>query len=85
MHRFYYCPQVQMAWSLTIVRQLQHNGNDPIRPFSFEQCIFRRDVQFRLNLVKKLWHLLRGITLWTFWLAKNATVYERLRWPESLA
>lgn len=86
MHRFYHCPQVQAAWAFafTIIHRLQRQGTTPIPAFSFEQCIFSRDIRFRQSSVKTIWHLLRGITLWTSWLARNAAVYERQLWPVTL-
>jgi hypothetical protein len=48
LHRFYFCPQVKIAWAFafTIIYRLERNGTGPARSFSFEQCTFGKEARF---------------------------------------
>ena len=85
-HRFYECRQARLAWSFgfSVINRLQRAPRSylPFSALSFEQCIFAKDVRFRLNSVKKIWFYLREIVLWSIWLARNDVTFNKVFWSE---
>jgi exonuclease III len=85
-HRFYECRQARLVWTFgfSIIQRLQRAPGRylPFPALTFEQCIFAKDVRFRLNSVKKIWFLIRGIALWCIWLARNDVVFNKVFWTE---
>lgn len=85
-HRFYECRQARLVWKFcfSIIQQLQRAPRWylPFLALTFEQYIFAKDVRFRLNGVKKIWFLIRGIALWCNWLVRNDVVFNRVFWSE---
>jgi hypothetical protein len=75
-----------MAWtfSFSILQRLKRAARNyrPLPAFSFDQCIFAKDVRFRLNSVKRIWFYLKGIILWCIWLPRNDVVFNRTFWSE---
>jgi hypothetical protein len=66
-HWFYDCRQARMFWTFafSILHRLQRAPRRyaPFPAFTFEQCIFARDVRFRLKSVKRIWFYLMDIVL----------------------
>jgi hypothetical protein len=85
-HRFYECRQARLGWTFgfSVLHRLQRAPRSylPFSAFSFDQCIFAKDVRFRLKIVKRIWFYLRGIILWGIWLARNDVVFNKTYWSE---
>jgi hypothetical protein len=85
-HCFYDCRQARLAWNFgfSIIHSLQRAPRRylPFPALTFDQCIFAKDVRFRLNSVKKIWFLLRSIILWYIWLDRNDVVFNKTFWIE---
>ena len=45
--------------------------------------LFGERIPKRYGKMIKIWHLLRGITLWTIWIERNDKVFNHEQWHES--
>jgi hypothetical protein len=48
-----------------------------------KQTIFGERIQKKYGKMIKIWHVLRGKTLWTIWIERNDKVFNRGQWHES--
>ena len=51
--------------------------------FNWKQALFGERIQRKFVKKIKIWHLLRGITLWTIWIERNDKVFNHEQWHES--
>jgi hypothetical protein len=51
--------------------------------FSLETCLIEKRSPTKFVKKIKSWHLLCGITLWTFWIKHNDKVFNHEPWHES--
>jgi hypothetical protein len=51
--------------------------------FNWKQVIFGERIPKKYEKMIKIWHLLRGITLWTIWIKRNNRVFNLEQWHVS--
>ena len=51
--------------------------------FNWKQALFGERIRKKFAPKIQVWHLLRGITLWTIWIERNDYVFNREHWHES--
>ena len=51
--------------------------------FNWKQTLFGERIPKRYGKKIKIWHLLRGITLWTIWIERNDRVFNHEQWQAS--
>jgi len=51
--------------------------------FNWKQTLFGERIPKKFVKKFKVWHLLRGITLWTIWIERNDKVFNHKQWHES--
>ena len=57
------------------------SGNDDI--FNWKQALFGERIPKKFGKTIQIWHLLRGITLWTIWIERNDKVFNHEEWHEA--
>ena len=81
-HKFWDCIQARRAWrwATYIMHELcgVHTGNYDC--FNWKQVIFGERIPKKYAKKIKIWHLLRGITLWTIWVERNDKVFNDEQW-----
>jgi hypothetical protein len=86
LHRLWSCDAAQDLWNhstallnyLVDPKDWQHWS-----PPDWSQSIFAGPILRRFQSVGRLWSLLRGITLWSMWIARNQCIFNQVRWrPE---
>jgi len=58
-------------------------SNKPSRvvaPLHWKQCVFVAKSPRQVQHVENIWSLLKGITLWTFYIERNDLVFNNERW-----
>jgi hypothetical protein len=83
VHRFWHCRSSQDTWSYVTfllnriaAPTMNLNWNMP----DWKQSIFASRPPRRFSKIGRFWDLLRGITMWTIWLARNDQVFNQDRW-----
>jgi hypothetical protein len=58
------------------------NGNAPPEHYllDMKQALFAYRMPRKFRKVNRLWLLLRGVTLWTIWIARNDLVFNQKLW-----
>jgi hypothetical protein len=51
--------------------------------FNWKQAIFGERLPRKYGPKIKIWHLLRGITLWAIWIERNDMVFNHKQWHET--
>ena len=51
--------------------------------FNWKQALFGERIPKKYDKLVKVWHLLRGITMWTIWIERNDKVFNHTQWHES--
>ena len=51
--------------------------------FNWKQALFGERIPKKYGKMVKVWHLLRGITLWTIWIEQNDKVFNQAQWHKS--
>ena len=83
LHRFWDCTSSQQVW-YSITPLLKHFAN----PYSstawdlpnWKQAIFTKHPPHKYHKVSRYQTLLKGIALWTIWLARNDINFNNIRW-----
>ena len=84
-HKFWDCIQARRAWrwATFIMHELCGVRYGHLDSFNWKQAIFGERIPYKFRKLVKIWHLLRGITLWTIWLERNDKVFNQEQWQES--
>ena len=48
--------------------------------FNWKQAIFGERIPRKYGPKVKIWHILRGIILWTIWIERNDKVFNHVEW-----
>jgi hypothetical protein len=70
-------------WTTYIVHELCGVRTGHLDSFNWKQAIFGERIPYKFRKMTKIWHLLRGITLWTIWVERNDKVFNQEQWHES--
>ena len=80
LHRFFECNHSRRIWSFSFaVMHWVCKGPQSLTPmtqYSLKKCFLRSPTQLRTMSMKRVWELLRGITIWGCWILKNEVVFE---------
>ncbi|KAL3682639.1 hypothetical protein R1sor_000661 [Riccia sorocarpa] len=81
-HVFWKCPKAQTTWSVieNLVRAVTKRGRS-WRP-KCNQILLAEDLPKELERFKNWWGMVRGATLWTIWLARNALNFSDEVWNQ---
>ena len=84
-HKFWDCIQARRAWrwATFIMHELCGVKTGNYDCFNWKQAMFGERIPKRYGQKIKIWHLLRGITLWTIWIERNDKVFNHEHWHES--
>ena len=84
-HKFWDCIQARCAWrwATYIMHELCGVRTGNYDCFNWKQATFGERIPKRYGKMVKIWHLLRGITLWTIWVERNDKVFNQVQWHES--
>ena len=82
LHRFWECTQARNTWmwSSSLIHALQRRSQDPTVHFNLDwfHCIFTQLLPRRFGKFSSIWSMLRGLTLWELWLARNARCFSNV-------
>jgi hypothetical protein len=84
LHRFWICQSAYQAWQF-VIKLLWHIGDvhyERVGP-TWEHAIFSANPLESLQGVMRFWSLLRGVALWTLWIAWNDQVFNHISWPRT--
>lgn len=83
LHRFWECPQAEDAWNFAtrILNAVDNPSEAPWTRPRMKSAIFAARMPRKLYKIRRIWLLLRGIVLWSIWLARNDMVFNRQKWP----
>ena len=81
-HKFWDCIQAMRAWrwATFIMQKLCGVRSGNLDCFNWKQTIFRERIPRKYGSKVKIWHLLKGITLWTIWIERNDKVFNQVEW-----
>ena len=84
-HKFWDCIQARRAWrwATFIMHELSGVRSGNYDCFNWKQPLFGERIPKRYGKMIKVWHLLRGITLWTIWIERNDRVFNLEQWHVS--
>ena len=84
-HKFWDCIQARHAWrwATYIMHELCEVRSGNYDCFNWKQAIFGERIPKRYGKMSKIWHLLRGITLWYIWIERNDKVFNQIQWHEA--
>jgi hypothetical protein len=83
LHRFWECDQAKEGWAFSFrVLKLLSGGSVPPEQgrLDMKQALFAHRMPCRFRKINRLWLLIRGVTLWTIWIARNDLVFNQKRW-----
>lgn len=86
LHRFWDCEVAALAWKwgcyiigrLVPDNQTRREGLN----FNWKQGLFNDKLPRRFRSVYKIWDLLRGVIVWTLWIARNDMVFNGNKWNQ---
>jgi hypothetical protein len=83
-HKFWDCIQARRAWrwATFIMHELCGVRSGNYDTFNWKQALFGERIPKKYGKMIKVWHLLRGITLWTIWIERNDKVFNQEQWNE---
>jgi hypothetical protein len=74
-HRFWDCiAQRIWQWTLQILFELNNAQHYPFHDFDWQNGIFGHGIWKKYKTWFGIWHLLRGIAMWTIWIEHNDMV-----------
>lgn len=81
-HKLWNCIQARRAWrwATYIVHKLCGVRTGNYNNFNWKQALFGERIPKKFGKMIKIWHLLRGITLWTTWIECNDKVFNHEQW-----
>ena len=84
-HKFWDSIQARRAWrwATFIVHELCGIRTRNYDSFNWKQTLFEEKIPKKFTKKIKVWHLLRGMTLWTIWIECNDKVFNHEQWHES--
>jgi hypothetical protein len=84
-HKFWDCIQARRTWrwATYIMHELCGVRTGHLDSFNWKQTLFGERTPYKFRKVVKIWHLLRGTTLWTIWVEWNDKVFNQEQWHES--
>ena len=84
-HKFWDCIQARRAWrwATYIMQELCGVRSGNLDCFNWKQALFGERIPKKYGPKSKIWHLLRGITLWTIWIERNDKVFNQEQWHET--
>ena len=84
-HKLWDCIQTRKAWrwATFIMHELCGVRNGNYDSFNWKQALFGERIPNKFGKNINIWHLLRGITLWTIWIERNNKLFNHERWHES--
>ena len=77
-HKFWDCIQARRAWrwATCIMDELCGVRTKNYDNFIWKQTMFGERIPKKFGMMIKIWHLLRGITLWIIWIEGNDKVFN---------
>ena len=84
-HKLWDCIQAsrQWRWATFIMHELCGVRMGNYDCFNWKQALFGERIPKRYDKIIKVWHLLRGIILWTIWIERNDKVFNQEQWHVS--
>ena len=84
-HKFWDCIHARRAWrwSTFIMHELCGVRSGNYDCFNWKQALFGERIPKKYSKTIKIWHLLRGITMWTIWIERNDMVFNQTQWHEA--
>ena len=84
-HKFWDCIQARRAWrwATYIMQELCGVRTGNYDCFNWKQALFGERLPKKYGPKIKIWHLLRGITLWAIWIERNDRVFNHEQWHET--
>ena len=84
-HKFWDCIQARWAWrwATFILYELCGVRTSNYDSFDWKQALFGERLPRKYGKKIRIWHLLRGITLWTTWIERNDRVFNNEQWHET--
>ncbi len=71
-----------LTLAINIINKLcaRPSRKSPWKMLIAKQCLFRDNIKVHLKRFNLIWHLLRGITMWTIWIEINDLVFNMNFW-----
>jgi hypothetical protein len=81
-HKFWDCIQARRAWrwATFIMHELCGVRTGNYDCFNWKQALFGERIPKKYSKKIPIWHLIRGITLWTIWIERNDKVFNQEQW-----
>ena len=82
---FWDCIQARGAWrwATFIMHELCEVQSGNYDCFNWKQALLGERIPKKYSKTIKIWHLLRGITMWTIWIERNDKVFNQTQWHEA--